>query len=65
MDASTDRDPSLRLKGKVAVVSGAGTHGGSGVGNGTAAAILFARAGARVVLVDAVREWADATQSDH
>ncbi len=50
-----------RLAGKVAVVSGAGTFGGSGVGNGAAAAILFARHGANVVLVDAVGEWADAT----
>ncbi len=50
-----------RLSGKVAVVSGAGTFGGSGVGNGAAAAILFARHGAKVVLIDAVREWADAT----
>ena len=56
------RMPSRRLSGKVAIVSGAGTYGGSGVGNGAAAAILFAREGARVVLVDAVREWADATR---
>ena len=59
---STDSAPSNRLNGKVAIVSGAGTYGGRGVGNGAAAAILFARAGARVVLVDAVREWADATR---
>ena len=51
----------MRLTGKVAIVSGAGTFGGSGVGNGAAAAILFARNGAKVVLVDAVGEWADAT----
>ena len=51
----------MRLSGKVAVVSGAGTFGGSGVGNGAAAAILFARNGARVALVDAVGEWAEAT----
>ena len=50
-----------RLSGKVAIVSGAGTFGGSGVGNGAAAAILFARNGAKVVLVDAVSEWAEAT----
>lgn len=59
---STDNAPSSRLSGKVAIVSGAGTYGGSGVGNGAAAAILFAREGARVVLVDAVREWADTTR---
>jgi NAD(P)-dependent dehydrogenase (short-subunit alcohol dehydrogenase family) len=51
----------MRLTGKVAIVSGAGTYGGSGVGNGAAAAILFARNGAKVVLVDAVSEWAEAT----
>ena len=59
---STDSAPSNRLSGKVAIVSGAGTYGGRGVGNGAAAAILFARAGARIVLVDAVSEWADATR---
>ena len=55
--------PTPRLKGKVAVVSGAGTYGGSGVGNGAAVAIVFARAGAKVLLVDAVQEWADATKA--
>ena len=60
---STDSTPSNRLSGKVAIVSGAGTFGGRGVGNGASAAILFARAGARVVLVDAVSEWADATRT--
>ena len=55
--------PNLRLEGKVAVVSGAGTYGGSGVGHGAAAAIVFAREGARVLLVDAVLEWADATRA--
>ena len=54
---------SQRLSGKVAIVSGAGTYGGSGVGNGAAAAIVFAREGAKVVLVDAVREWAEATRA--
>ncbi len=59
---SADNAPTSRLSGKVAIVSGAGTYGGRGVGNGAAAAILFARQGACVVLVDAVREWADATR---
>ena len=54
---------SQRLSGKVAIVSGAGTYGGSGVGNGAAAAIVFAREGAKVVLVDAVQEWAEATRA--
>lgn len=40
-----------RLEGKVAVVSGAGSRG-AGIGNGKAAAVLFAREGARVLLVD-------------
>lgn len=41
-----------RLAGKVAIVTGAGTSG-PGVGTGRAAAILFAREGAKVLLVDA------------
>jgi NAD(P)-dependent dehydrogenase (short-subunit alcohol dehydrogenase family) len=49
-----------RLKDKVAIVTGAGSRGG-GIGNGRAMAILFAREGARVVLIDANREWAEAT----
>jgi NAD(P)-dependent dehydrogenase (short-subunit alcohol dehydrogenase family) len=40
-----------KLKGKVAVVTGAGSIG-PGVGNGKATAVLYAREGARVVLVD-------------
>ncbi len=40
-----------RVKGKVAIVTGAGSVG-EGVGNGKAAAILYAREGARVMLVD-------------
>ena len=63
MNSNTDRNPALRLEGKVAVVSGAGTYGGSGVGNGAAAAILMAREGAKVVLVDAEKQWADATRA--
>jgi NAD(P)-dependent dehydrogenase (short-subunit alcohol dehydrogenase family) len=49
-----------RLEGKVAIVTGAGSRG-PGVGNGRATAILFAREGARVVLIDRVQEWADQT----
>jgi NAD(P)-dependent dehydrogenase (short-subunit alcohol dehydrogenase family) len=41
----------LRLKDKVAIVSGAGSSG-PGMGNGKATAILFAREGARVIAVD-------------
>jgi NAD(P)-dependent dehydrogenase (short-subunit alcohol dehydrogenase family) len=40
-----------RLEGKVAIITGAGSSG-PGMGNGKATAILFARHGARVVLVD-------------
>jgi NAD(P)-dependent dehydrogenase (short-subunit alcohol dehydrogenase family) len=50
-----------RLKGKVAVVTGAAPRG-EGVGNGMATAILFAREGARVVLPEgtpAVHEFYD------
>jgi NAD(P)-dependent dehydrogenase (short-subunit alcohol dehydrogenase family) len=63
MDTKAEGGPQHRLKGKVAVVSGAGTFGGSGIGNGAAAAILFARNGAKVVLVDAVQDWAEATKA--
>ena len=40
-----------RLAGKVALVMGAGSRG-EGIGNGKAAAVLFAREGAHVVCVD-------------
>ena len=40
-----------RLDGKVAIITGAGSSG-PGVGNGKAAALLFAREGAKVLLVD-------------
>ena len=49
-----------RLAGKVAIVTGAGSSG-PGVGNGKAAAILFAREGAKVLLVDAAPERAEET----
>jgi NAD(P)-dependent dehydrogenase (short-subunit alcohol dehydrogenase family) len=48
------------LNGKVAVVSGAGAVA-QGIGNGRAAAILLARAGASVVVVDIVPEAAEET----
>jgi NAD(P)-dependent dehydrogenase (short-subunit alcohol dehydrogenase family) len=40
-----------RSSGKVAIVTGAGSQG-SGIGNGKAAAVLFAREGAKVLCVD-------------
>jgi NAD(P)-dependent dehydrogenase (short-subunit alcohol dehydrogenase family) len=49
-----------RLEGKVAIVTGAGSQN-EGVGNGRAAAILFAREGARVLLVDRVVARAEET----
>ncbi len=48
-----------RLKDKVAVVTGAAPRG-EGVGNGMATAILFAREGAKVVLVNRSAERAEA-----
>ncbi len=41
-----------RLKGKVAIVVGAGSTPGISLGNGRATGILFAREGAKVMLVD-------------
>jgi NAD(P)-dependent dehydrogenase (short-subunit alcohol dehydrogenase family) len=43
-----------RLRGRVAVVVGGGQTPGETIGNGRAAAILYAREGARVVVVDRV-----------
>ena len=51
---------SERLKNKIAIVTGAGSRG-PGLGNGKAAAILFAREGARVLCVDAKPENAEET----
>ena len=51
-----------RLAGKVAIITGAGSSG-PGVGNGKAAAILFAREGAQVLLVDVAPERAEETLS--
>ena len=49
-----------RLKGKVAIVTGAGSRA-EGIGNGRATAVLLARHGARVTLVDTVAQWAEET----
>ena len=50
-----------RVEGKVAIVTGAGSRG-PGVGNGKAAAILYTREGAKVVLVDYNFEAAEETR---
>ena len=55
---NNDRRP--RLDGKVAIVVGAGSRDG-GVGTGKAMSILFAREGARVVLVDQKAALAEET----
>ncbi|MBA3765685.1 MAG: glucose 1-dehydrogenase [Acidobacteria bacterium] len=52
----------MRLKDKVAIVVGAGQTPGETIGNGRATAILFAREGARVVLVDCDYESAIETR---
>ena len=49
-----------RLFGKTAIVTGAGSRA-DGIGNGRATAIVLARHGASVALVDSVRDWAEAT----
>jgi NAD(P)-dependent dehydrogenase (short-subunit alcohol dehydrogenase family) len=49
-----------RLRGKVAIVTGAGSRG-PGLGNGKATAILFAREGARVLCIDQMKERAEET----
>src|SRR5579875_949922 len=51
-----------RLKGKVAIVTGAGSRA-DGIGNGRATAILLARNGARVTLVDQEQAWVDRTRA--
>jgi NAD(P)-dependent dehydrogenase (short-subunit alcohol dehydrogenase family) len=54
-----------RLQGKVAIITGAGSRdagpNGPVVGNGRATAILFAREGAQVALLDQRREWVEDT----
>jgi len=52
----------VRLKDKVAIVTGAGQTPGETIGNGRATAIMFAREGARVMLVDRDAERARETE---
>ena len=58
MNANLHAD--LGLEGKVAIVAGGGAAG-DGIGNGRAAAILLARAGARVLVVDRSLDLAEGT----
>lgn len=59
---STGRVRDRSLKGKVAIVTGAGCAG-EGIGNGRAEAILLAEDGCTVVCVDLNEEWAAKTAS--
>ncbi|MCH9672682.1 MAG: SDR family oxidoreductase [Gammaproteobacteria bacterium] len=54
----------MRLKDKVAIVVGAGQAPGDTVGNGRAAAVAFAREGAKVFITDLVTENMHDTQRD-
>jgi NAD(P)-dependent dehydrogenase (short-subunit alcohol dehydrogenase family) len=51
-----------RVEGKVAVVTGAGSTPGPGIGTGKASAVVLAREGARVLLVDLYPERAEETR---
>jgi NAD(P)-dependent dehydrogenase (short-subunit alcohol dehydrogenase family) len=53
-----------RLEGKCAIVVGAGQTAGETIGNGRAAALLFAREGAKVFCVDRIEERAQATAAE-
>ena len=63
--SSANRGPgwtvSKRVEGKVAVVFGAGQSPGEGIGNGRAAAIRYAREGARVLAANRSIESAEET----
>jgi NAD(P)-dependent dehydrogenase (short-subunit alcohol dehydrogenase family) len=60
MSDSTKSQDDSGLAGKVAIVTGGGAAG-DGIGNGRAAAILLARAGTRVLVVDREIELAERT----
>ena len=57
---TADTPSAFALTGKVAVVTGAGSRS-DGIGNGRAASVLMARHGAKVALIDANTDWAEAT----
>jgi NAD(P)-dependent dehydrogenase (short-subunit alcohol dehydrogenase family) len=52
-----------RVEGKVAIVTGAGSTPGEGIGTGKASAIVLAREGASVLLVDLFPERAEETKA--
>ena len=60
MTEGAKRADGIGLEGKVAIVTGGGAAD-DGIGNGRAAAILLARAGARVLVVDLDQERAERT----
>src|SRR5918912_923241 len=51
-----------RVEGKVAIVTGAGSTPGEGIGTGKASAIVLAREGGSVLLVDLFPERAEETK---
>jgi NAD(P)-dependent dehydrogenase (short-subunit alcohol dehydrogenase family) len=52
-----------RVEGKVAIVTGAGSTPGPGIGTGKASAVVLAREGASVLLVDLVPDHAEETKA--
>jgi NAD(P)-dependent dehydrogenase (short-subunit alcohol dehydrogenase family) len=62
VSVSTTDSRGGRLAGKVAIVTGAGSRS-EGVGNGKATAVLFAREGAQVLLVDHQLDRANETRA--
>lgn len=60
MDRVDDCPDLSRLDGRVAIVTGAGSRS-EGIGNGRAAAVLLARRGARVLVLDAEPSAGEAT----
>ena len=62
-EGAPTKDARGRLAGKVAIVTGAGSTPGPGVGTGRATAIVMASEGARVVCVDLHPERAEETKA--